>query len=56
VSFRNPRTREEFTDRNSGHLSLDHAGELVYLAPTQVNLNLARERWPEVEFRATREQ
>jgi peptide chain release factor 3 len=47
---------EEFRVKNAANLGIDHAGELVYLAPTQVNLQLARERWPEVSFRATREQ
>jgi peptide chain release factor 3 len=37
------------------HLALDAAGQLVYLAPTRVNLQLAQERAPAVEFRATRE-
>ena len=50
------RKLEEFRDRNAGNLGTDHAGELVYLAPTQVNLNLTRERWPDVRFLATREQ
>ena len=36
-------------------LALDHAGELVYLAPSRVNLSLTLERWPGVEFRETRE-
>jgi peptide chain release factor 3 len=49
-------TLEEFRNRNAPHLALDHAGELVYLAPTQVNLQLTRERWPDIRFRATREQ
>jgi peptide chain release factor 3 len=56
LSCASPTRLEEFRDRNASHVGLDHAGELVYLAPTQVNLQLARERWPEVEFRATREQ
>ena len=30
--------------------------ELVYLAPTMVNLQLTQERWPDVRFHATREQ
>ncbi len=30
-------------------------GYLTYLAPTRVNLSLMEERWPELEFRATRE-
>jgi peptide chain release factor 3 len=56
VSCEAPRKLEEFRDRNAAHLGLDHAGELVYLAPTMINLNLTQERWPEVRFRATREQ
>ena len=36
-------------------LSIDAAGELVYLAPTRVNLQLAQERWPDFQFMATRE-
>ncbi len=49
------RKLEEFTRRNAARLARDGAGELAYLAPTQVNLQLARERWPEIEFHATRE-
>jgi len=45
----------EFRDRNAMNLSLDAAGELVYLAPTRVNLQLTQERWPAVTFAATRE-
>ena len=37
------------------NLGLDAAGELVYLAPSRVNLQLAQERWPDVSFDATRE-
>jgi peptide chain release factor 3 len=46
---------EEFKKRLSANLAVDHAGELVYLAPSTVNLNLTQERWPDVEFLATRE-
>jgi len=46
----------DFRGKLEGNLALDHAGELVYLAPTRVNLQMAEERWPEVEFLATREQ
>jgi peptide chain release factor 3 len=46
---------EEFKKRLSANLAVDHAGELVYLATSQVNLNLTRERWPDIEFLATRE-
>ena len=46
---------EEFRDKNALNLALDAAGELVYLAPSRVNLQLAQERAPSVEFLATRE-
>ena len=46
---------EEFREKNAMHLSIDAAGELVYLAPTRVNLQLTMERWPTVRFAATRE-
>jgi peptide chain release factor 3 len=45
----------EFRERNAVHLALDAAGQLVYLAPTRVNLQLAQERWPDVGFSDTRE-
>nr|VFJ92301.1 MAG: peptide chain release factor 3 [Candidatus Kentron sp. H]VFJ93212.1 MAG: peptide chain release factor 3 [Candidatus Kentron sp. H]VFK00083.1 MAG: peptide chain release factor 3 [Candidatus Kentron sp. H] len=45
-----------FRAKAVGNLSEDHAGELVYLAPTRVNLRLTEERWPEIRFKATREQ
>ena len=44
--------RPELTRLNLG---LDAAGQLVYLAPTRVNLQLAEERAPGVAFLATRE-
>jgi peptide chain release factor 3 len=34
---------------------MDHAGQLVYLAPTRVNLALTLERWPDLRFSETRE-
>jgi len=45
-----------FRDKAASNLAEDHAGELVYLAPTRVNLQMTEERWPDIEFRATREQ
>ena len=47
---------KEFNEKAAGNLSIDHAGSTVYLAPTRVNLQMTEERWPEVEFLATREQ
>jgi peptide chain release factor 3 len=46
----------EFRERNAVHLAIDAAGQLVYLAPTRVNLQLAQERWPQVTFMDTRER
>jgi peptide chain release factor 3 len=45
----------EFTKKLRSNLALDHKGALVFLAPSTVSLSLARERWPDVEFAATRE-
>jgi peptide chain release factor 3 len=46
---------EEFREKAAMNLAVDAAGELVYLAPTRVNLQLTQERWPGVSFAATRE-
>ena len=46
---------EEFREKNAMNLAIDAAGHLVYLAPSRVNLQLAQERAPGVEFLATRE-
>ncbi|MDR7067850.1 peptide chain release factor 3 [Pseudoxanthomonas japonensis] len=51
----NAKKLEEFRDKNAMNLALDAAGQLVYLAPTRVNLQLAQERAPDVQFLATRE-
>lgn len=37
------------------HLAIDSNGDLTYLAPTRVNLDLTIERYPNLEFVATRE-
>lgn len=44
-----------FRDRAYENLAEDGDGLLVYLAPTKINLALTQERWPEIEFLATRE-
>ncbi len=46
---------EEFKRKASDNLAIDAGGSLTYLAPTRVNLDLTMERWPEIEFHATRE-
>ncbi|HEX3847762.1 MAG TPA: peptide chain release factor 3 [Steroidobacteraceae bacterium] len=45
----------EFRDKAHDNLAIDHAGELVYLAPTRVNIELTQERWPGIQFSRTRE-
>ncbi len=45
----------EFRTKLNDNLALDSGGALVYIAPTRVNLQLTQERWPDVEFLATRE-
>ena len=45
----------DFERKAHDNLALDHGDRLVYIAPTKVNLNLTEERWPEIDFRETRE-
>lgn len=45
----------EFKVKAKNNLALDHAGDLAYIAPSRVNLQMTQERWPEVRFLATRE-
>ena len=46
---------KRFREKAYENLAEDGDGQLVYLAPTRVNLNLTIERWPDVQFLATRE-
>jgi peptide chain release factor 3 len=46
---------DDFTRQLQNYLAEDGAGQLVYLAPTRVNLQLTEERWPDIRFSATRE-
>lgn len=46
---------EEFKKKASQNLALDGAGGLTYIATTRVNLDLTMERWPDIEFKSTRE-
>jgi peptide chain release factor 3 len=55
INCADPRKLDEFRKKAADHLSLDGGGHLTYLAPTRVNLSVMEERWPELEFRATRE-
>ena len=55
VDSENKAKLEEFRKKAHENLSVDGGGHLTYLAPTRVNLSLMEERWPDIEFRATRE-
>jgi len=46
---------EDFKKKAFDQLALDGGEELTYLAPSRVNLNLIKERWPDIEFLETRE-
>jgi peptide chain release factor 3 len=51
-----PKKLIEFENKLRDNLARDGAGELTYLAPSRVNLQLTQERWPDIRFNATREQ
>jgi peptide chain release factor 3 len=55
VSSDNTKRFDEFRDKAATNLAVDHGGDLVYIAPTRVNLQMAMEKWPEVQFHSTRE-
>ncbi|MDO6682012.1 MULTISPECIES: peptide chain release factor 3 [unclassified Oceanobacter] len=46
---------EDFKRKAVDNLAIDGGGYLTYIAPTRVNLSLIQDRWPDVEFRSTRE-
>lgn len=55
VYFSDVKTENDFRRKNEQNLALDGLDALTYIAPNRANLQLSMERWPEVEFRATRE-
>ena len=55
VDCEDPKKFEEFKRKAADNLALDGGDNLTYLAPTQVNLQLAIERYPDVRFFKTRE-
>jgi peptide chain release factor 3 len=46
---------QDFQRKAHDNLALDHSESLVYIAPSKVNLNLTEERWPDINFRETRD-
>jgi len=55
VTSKDPKKLEEFQRKAAENLAFDIAGNLTYLAPSRVNLQLTMERWPDIEFHSTRE-
>ena len=55
VYCKDEKVLEEFKKKASRNLALDGAGGLTYIASTRVNLDLTMERWPDIEFKSTRE-
>ncbi len=45
----------EFKRKQHDYLAMDANEQLAYLAPSNVNLNLTIERWPDITFKETRE-
>jgi len=50
-----PKKLKEFVEKNDTRIAKDHYGDLVYLASSNVNLNMAKERFPGIRFTETRE-
>ena len=46
---------DEFRRKAEQNLALDGGDNLTYIAPTMVNLQLAQERYPDIQFATTRE-
>jgi len=55
VECNDEKTAQRLRDKAFDYLAEDQGGALVYIAPTRINLDLAIEKWPEVQFHATRE-
>ena len=55
VSCEDEKMLKDFTNQLMVNIGRDVADQLVYLAPTRVNLQLTEERWPDIKFAATRE-
>ncbi|MBA59176.1 MAG: peptide chain release factor 3 [Gammaproteobacteria bacterium] len=45
----------DFKRKSEVNLAMDGGGYLTYLAPTRANMSLTEERWPQIQFRSTRE-
>ncbi|AWL12510.1 Peptide chain release factor [Saliniradius amylolyticus] len=55
VDSDDPKKLDEFKRKAEQNLALDGGDNLSYIAPTMVNLSLAEERYPDIQFMKTRE-
>lgn len=55
VSCKDAKKLDEFRRKAESNLALDGGDNLTYIAPTMVNLSLATERYPDIQFQHTRE-
>jgi len=55
LHFPDDKMESDFRRKNESNIALDGAECITYVAPNMVNLQLTMERWPDVEFRETRE-
>jgi len=55
VTGEDPRRLAEFESKLAGNVARDAGGNLAYLSPNKVNLQLTQERWPDLQFHETRE-
>ena len=55
VSCEDKKMLADFSRQLQTNLATDNAGQMVYLAPTRINLQLTMERWPDIQFADTRE-
>ncbi len=55
LKFPDAAMEQEFRRKASINLALDAGGAMTYIAPNRANLTLTMDRWPDVEFLATRE-
>ncbi|MBP6104665.1 MAG: peptide chain release factor 3 [Gammaproteobacteria bacterium] len=55
VRCSDPKKLSDFEAKAKDHLAIDGGGNLTYLAPNRVNLDLTMDRWPDIRFCQTRE-
>ena len=55
IESKDAKILEQFKEKAFNNLAVDGGDCLTYLAPSMINLNLTKERWPDIKFLPTRE-